>query len=365
MRLYSFLNEKEVNNNQNQVIGTISNQDALEMQRNSVSYLIQEIECSHQIDELKQIYHRVPVLVNAILANSDNAQNTTRIITSVADAITVRVIELAIENNNTPPCKFAFMAMGSEGRMEQTLTTDQDNAIVFEDTSNNNEHQLYFLNLAATINKNLNTIGYNYCKGEVMAMNKKWCQPISEWKKHFSNWIQSPDPQNILDSSIFFDFRHIFGEHQLIDELLNHVNHETHENGLFFYHMTHSIVQFKVPAIGDTIDLKKAILPLIGFMRTQALFHKLNTTNTLDRLTLLFEQAQVKKERHKELLQIYNFIMQVRIKNQALALLNNESPENSINSNSLSAIERSNLKNALAEIHQLQLQLSLQFKGIV
>jgi signal-transduction protein with cAMP-binding, CBS, and nucleotidyltransferase domain len=331
------------------------------MQRNSLSYLIQEIESSSRIEELKLIYNRVPVLVNAIIANSDNAQNTTRIITSVADAITTRVIDLAIESHGTPPCPFAFMALGSEGRMEQTLKTDQDNAIVISD-SHKSEDISFFLKLAETINRNLHFIGYNYCKGEIMASNEKWCQPLETWKKHFSLWTKSPDPQNILDSSIFFDFRCIYGENNLVDELRTHVNNEVRENGLFFYHMANSIIKFKATTDSGSVDLKKVLLPLVGFIRIHTLHNQLNQTNTIERLETLTENNVFSSERKNELIQIYNFLMQLRLKYQAIALLGNESPENSIDHDSLSPIEQNTLKKSHKEIGDLQLELSLDFK---
>jgi len=351
-----------VNNSKNQASGTISNQDALEMQRNSLSYLVQEIETAKQIENLKKIYDRLPVLVNAILANSDNAQNITRIITSVADAITTKVIELTIETNGTPPCEFAFIAMGSEGRKEQTLKTDQDNAIIFADSEESEIHKIYFLTLAEAINKHLHFIGYKYCEGGIMAKNEKWCQPFSKWKNQFYSWINSPDPQNILDSSIFFDFRCIYGNDEMVQELQIHVHSELSRSDLFFYHMANSIIQFKTIANEDVVDIKKLLLPVIGFIRTYALFKQINKNNTLERLNKLTDLKVIQQEKKNELLQIYNFLMQLRLKNQVQQILDNNIPDNSISENDLSQIEQNTLKKSIEEIKQLQLKLALDFK---
>ena len=110
-------------------------------------------------------------------------------ISTVADAITQRLIEFAIEEMGEPPARFAFMALGSEGRREQTMVTDQDNAIIFEDVPNEkySEVNRYFLYLGEKINLWLDRIGYQYCNGEVMAGNPQWCQPLSRWKNYFSN----------------------------------------------------------------------------------------------------------------------------------------------------------------------------------
>ncbi len=351
-----------VKNSQNKILGAISNTDTLEMQRNSLSCLIQEIETCNHIYEIKHIYHRLPVLINAIISNSNNAQNITRIITSIADTITNRVINLALESISPPPCPFAFMAMGSEGRQEQTLKTDQDNAIIISDSNNTKENTEYFLNLAKVINKNLHFIGYNYCKGEIMASNKKWCQPLNKWKKQFTYWIQSPDPQNVLDSSIFFDFRYIYGEKSLVNELRKHVNQETKQQELFFYHMADSIIKYKPDFNSEIVDFKKLLLPLIGFVRVLSLHNQLNQTNTIERLEVLEKNRVFSSQRKNELIQIYNFIMQLRLKQQVTLLLDNEAPVNTIKYDKLSILEQNALKKSHAEIHQLQLQLSLDFK---
>lgn len=353
-----------VKNSQNKIIGSISNQDTLEMQRNSLSYLIQEIETSHKIDELRLIYNRLPVLINAIIANSDNAQNTTRIITSVNDAITKRVIEIAIQKHGESPCEFAFIAMGSAGRKEQTLKTDQDNAIVFEDSENNEANQKYFLQIAESINKNLHVIGYNFCDGGIMAKNEKWCQPFKSWEKQFSFWIQSPDPQNILDSTIFFDFRNIYGKTELVDKLKQHVNSELNHNDLFFYHLANSIIDFKSTSDAESIDLKKVLLPLVGFVRIYTLQNQLWKTNTIERFEQLPENVIPNTDSKNEVLQVYNYLMHLRLKFQAKSLIENNQPENTIEFSNLSKIEKNTLKKSIAEIKNLQLKLSLDFKGI-
>jgi len=238
------LNEKNISHlgckNENGVIeGVVSYEDITGIQQNSVSYLIKEIEVAEDIEHLIKIHNRVPVLVNALIETGDKTQNITRIITSVTDAITYRIVLLAIEDLGNPPCDFAFMAMGSEGRMEQTLSTDQDNAIVFEELALDKLDIAYeyFLKLAKRLNHNLYEVGYKLCDGDIMAKNPKWTQPISIWKGYFSDWINASDPQSIMDASIFFDFRCVYGNESFIVDLRNHVNQAIDNKSVFFYHM--------------------------------------------------------------------------------------------------------------------------------
>lgn len=350
-----------VKNAQNNVIGVISNQEALEMQRNSLSYLIQEIENSELIEDLQKIYNRLHVLIHAIIANSDNAQNITRIISSVADAITTKVIKMAIADAGEPPCKFAFMVMGSEGRMEQSLKTDQDNAIIIDDEGFKPEYMEYFHELAKTINKNLHLTGYHYCEGKVMASNRKWCQPLSEWKQTFTKWIETPDPQNILDSSIFYDFRGIYGHGQLADNLRQFVHEKLAGNDLFFYHMAHATIRFKTTTSGQNVDTKRVLLPIIGYLRIFALKHKIDSLNSMERLEILNKIEQVNPETTNEINQVYNFLMTLRIKYQVSRILENDTPENIVPLEKLTSLESSTLKKSMDLLTRLNQHLSMDF----
>jgi PAS domain S-box-containing protein len=176
-----------VKNDKGAIEGVVSFNDIIGTQQNSVSYLIKEIEIAEDIDQLKKIHNRVPVLVNALIESGDKTRNITRIITSVSDAITKRVLDLAIENLGAPPCRFSFVVMGSEGRMEQTLTSDQDNAIIIENLKNEelSKAYVYFQKLGEIVCRDLNSVGYQYCKGDIMAQNPKWTQPLAIWKEYF------------------------------------------------------------------------------------------------------------------------------------------------------------------------------------
>lgn len=365
-------------NTQGEITGVVGFEDITRMQQNSVSYLIKEIEIAEATDEIKKIHHRVPVLVNALIESGDKTHNITRIITSVSDAIVKRILDLAIEEIGTPPCRFAFMVMGSEGRMEQTLLTDQDNAIVFEDLSGEKLDiaYRYFQELGETVNKNLDIVGYKLCKGDVMARNPKWTQPYSVWKEYFSGWVNNSDPQSIMEASIFFDFRAVYGSKELVADLRTHINHTTEHKSVFFYHMAQSVIKYKPPVnvfgniVGESqsdtdssLDIKKVILPILGFVRLYALQHNINETNSLLRLKELYQQQVIQKAMYVELKQSYNFLMQQRFRSQSKKILNNLPPDNQLNLDGLTHIEQASLKKILGEISNLQTKVSFDFKG--
>ncbi len=360
------------------VDGVISYEDITGMQQNSVSYIIKEVEISEDVEQLRKIHNRVPVLVNALLESGDKTQNITRIITSISDAIVDRIIALEIENIGPPPCEFAFMVMGSEGRMEQTLSTDQDNAIIFENLKGKklDEAREYFLKLGRQVSHHLNEVGYKFCDGEIMASNPKWSQSLSVWKKYFSEWINSSDPQSILEASIFFDFRCVYGKKGFVNKLRQHVNKALDGKSVFFYHLAQSVVKFKPPLSftgkiisknhsGDhlNLDIKKIIFPIVGFIRLYALNNKLDETNTLQRLRQLHLQEIITKAMYDELVLSYNYLMHLRFRFQAKSILENRLPDNIIDLNKLTHIEVGTLKKIFSEIGDLQTKLNFDFKG--
>ena len=369
-----------IKNQFGKIDGVIGCQQVSEIQQNSMSYLIKEIEVADDIVTLQKIYNRVPVLINALVESSDKTENITRIITSVSDAIANRVLVLAIEEQGTPPCEFAFMVMGSEGRMEQTLFTDQDNAIVFEDLGSeglDNAYK-YFYELGKQVSHNLNIIGYNLCKGEVMASNSKWVQPLSVWKEYFLTWINTGDPQDILDASIFFDFRSVYGSEEIINDLRMHVNVALENKSVFFYHLAQSVFKFKPPVnlfgniVGNStsddkinVDIKKILMPIVGFIRIYALHNKLTETNSLERARQLFLKEVINPEIYKELVLAYNYLMQLRFRFQAKNIAQNKLPDNIVDVKGLTHIEVATLKKVFSEIGNLQIKLNADFKGVV
>ena len=184
-----------VQDSSGKVIGTITNRDLLAAQGQSPLFIVREIASAISREELREKHSRIPGLVQNLISSGAKAENVTRLIATVSDAILQRLIEIALEQNGPPPEPFVFMIMGSEGRREQTLKTDQDNAIIFQDVPEDRLPvvQDYFLNLGKTVCTWLDETGYDFCKGGVMAMNPNWCKPLSAWRDKFSNWIHTAD----------------------------------------------------------------------------------------------------------------------------------------------------------------------------
>jgi CBS domain-containing protein len=280
-----------------------------------------------------------------------------------------------------PPGKFVFMILGSEGRHEQTLKTDQDNAIIFEDVDPENEPAVreYFLQFGETACALLDQAGYDFCTGGVMAKNPKWCQSLSVWKQYFSDWIHAAEPEDLLQASIFFDFRHGYGEATLINDLRIFLLNALEGWSGFFRNMTENALHFK-PPIGffrnfvveskgehrSALDIKSAMTPIVDFARIYALKNRIEETNTLDRLSHLQLKKVLTPQEYDELDKAYSFLMQLRFVRQVTAVIDEKSdPDNYINPKKLTSIEQKMLKEIFKRIEKFQTKLEFEFTGLV
>ncbi len=369
-----------VKNSAGSVSGIIRDEDLLQFQHYSSATLIQKIENAQTLDEIVNEHKRLPVLVNSLIQSGANANSLTKTITTVSDTILKEIAAMVVKEIGLPPATFAFVALGSEGREEQTLFTDQDNAILFEDAPEDkkSEIQAYFLNFGEHICTKLDRAGYSFCQGDIMAMNPQWCQPLSVWKQYFTDWIQNADPQALLDLKIFFDLRCMMGEEKYVEELIKHIHHISDGKAVFFHHLTANTLLIK-PPLGmfgnivakskdgrlETFDMKEAMLPLVDFARIYAIQKKIRETNTLERLQQITEHGVLSKTGYENSLQCYECLMQIRLKHQAHALLSENQSDNQIHPKSLTSIEQAMVKKALSHISDLQSKLRSDFTGTV
>ncbi len=354
-------------NDQKHMSGYIGKYDLLSAQQNVLLVLVKKIEKAELLNQLQSLYDRLPGIMSLMLGSDSSSRNIARMSTVISDALTKRVIELLVEKSGTPPVKFAFIALGSDGREEQTLKTDQDNAIIYQDNSSETVHT-YFLELSSKINRWLNEIGYEFCKGKVMAGNPKWCQPVSKWKDYFKQWIENSDPESILDTSIFFDMRYVYGDQSLVDELKDEIVKATDAKAVFFSHMAQSVFRTKAVAFSEkqeTIDLKKALLPVVGFARLYALKNKIGDTNTVSRLKGITVSDKMNPSFVEEITNAYEYLLFLRFRLQSAKIQNNENPDNILRLDSLNNIEKATLKAALNEIQEIYTQLRFDFDANV
>lgn len=369
-----------VSDAQDKIVGVITYHDLLKAQGHSPFFLIREINAALSKEELLDKHGRLPQIIQNMIHTGAKAQNITRLITTVSDSILEKLINFAIQELGPPPGKFVFMILGSEGRKEQTLKTDQDNAIIYEDPPEGQADAVrkYFLELGDVVCTWLDEAGYAYCKGDIMAKNPKWCQPFSIWKEYFSSWIFTGKPEALLHSSIFFDFRGAYGDMELIEKLRRFLFGSLEGWAGFYRNLTENALHFK-PPLGffrnfvveskgehrNALDLKGAMQPIIDFARIYALRSKIEETNTLERLKQIFIKKVISRQEFNELEHSYSFLMQLRFVRQVTAVTEeNGSPDNYINPKKLSRIEQTMMKEIFKRIEKFQSKLSFDFTGL-
>jgi CBS domain-containing protein len=265
--------------------------------------------------------------------------------------------------------------MGSQGRQEQTLVTDQDNGIIFvpPEDSDPKEAGEYFLRLGQQVCDGLDRAGYPFCRGRVMASNPRWCRSLADWLSGFDEWVQKSEEQEIIDLSIFFDFRTVYGENELTHELRRHIHATLLDKPAFFHHLAQNALMFKPPIrlpgniyLGGgvtehagEINLKDAMMPIVSFARLYALRHQVNQTHTLKRLESLAERNVLLSSSLDEIITAYDFLMQLRLQNQIGCIQSGQVPQNSIHHGKLGYIQRELLKQAFTQIAAVQKKISI------
>ena len=368
-------------NNENDAIGVISNSDLINAQGKLPFLFIKEINKAVSYEEISKKQKELPQSIYTLINEGAKAQNINNFVTAITDAILEKLINFAIDELGPPPVKFAFMVMGSEGRKEQTLKTDQDNAIIFEDV---NEEELesvnaYFLKLGDLVCNMLDKTGYDFCEGDIMAKNPKWCQPISIWKKYFKDWVYNAGPEALLQTSIFFDFRFGYGDISLVNELRDSLFNFLDDRKGFFSNLAENTSNFRLP-IGffgnfiveskgkfkNTFDIKWAMMLVVDFARIYALKNKISATNTMERLELLSKKNVISESDYTEISHSYSYMMNLRFTNQIHALINEGGePNNNINPKKLSRIDQQTLKEIFKKTEKTRAKLQLDFLKVI
>ena len=359
-----------------QAVGMITVTDLIQRRSASAVYLVGDIYKQKRVEELAEASQQLPqVLLNLVEADA-TAHSTGRVISSVGEAITVRLLQLAEEKLGPPPVPYAWLAAGSLARLEQTAHSDQDNGLLLADDYRPEDHGAYFEGLARFVSDGLNACGYVYCPGNVMASNPQWRQPLSVWKRYFAGWINNPEPKALMHSSIFFDLRCLHGEKALFAELQHQVLEYGRKNRIFLAYMAANALQYQPPLGffrnfvmirgGDhnhTLDLKhNGVVPIIDLARVYALAASLEAVNTGDRLEAVAGKGEVSTQGAEDLRDALEFISVTRLRHQARRIKAGQVPDNYMAPEELSNFERNHLKDAFAVVRTLQASLGQRYQ---
>ncbi|CAN0190592.1 unnamed protein product, partial [Chrysoparadoxa australica] len=250
----------------------------------------------------------------------------TRLITDIADTATRRLLTLAEGELGAPPVPYLWAACGSQGRQEQTGVSDQDNVLILHDDFTE-DMRPYFADLARIVTDGLNTCGYVYCPGDMMASKPRWCQPLRVWRKYFNGWIAKPVPEAQMLASVMFDLRPIGGTVALFDKLQDQTLAKAAKNSIFVAHMISNSLKH-TPPLGllrgfatirsgehkNQLDLKhNGVVPVVDLGRVYALQGSLTPVNTRARLETAMGAGVLSQSGGQDLLDAYDLIADTRL----------------------------------------------------
>ncbi len=351
--------------------GMVTNHDLMLLQGSSPVSVAQEIRNQDSIDGLAEVSKKITGLIGLLIKEEAKARTITRIISEVNDSLIRRVLEIAEKKFGPPPLPYCFIVYGSEGRKEQTFKTDQDNGIIYRDPgtpSEATEAERYFSEFSEFVKESLLRCGFASCQGNYMASNEKWRRPLSVWKRYFSEWINTPTPEAILQSVILFDFRALYGDTDLARELKEHLLNTLKGKDIFLLHMAKLTVNVK-PPLGffrtfvveksgehkNELNLKfRLIAPIINIVRLYSLETAIPETPTIERIERLKQIHPVMKEVGEELAYAFEFVMTLRLHHQYEQVLSGREPDNYINPDTLTNLEKKTLKDACQIIRKTQ-----------
>ena len=358
--------------------GVVSERDLFALQRVGLRQIRQTIESARDVEALRQSAADVRQLSFNMLAQGIGAEQLTQFISALNDALTRRVIQLNLEHHDFAGIDWAWLAFGSEGRDEQTFSTDQDNGIVFEcpDETAVAALRQRFLTFALDVNKDLDRCGFPLCKGNIMASNPQWCLTLNEWKSQFSNWIRVPHPEALLNGSIFFDFRPLFGKVELAEQMRRHLLEQAAANPMFLQAMARNALSV-APPLGKIrdfltdlepgqpgkIDLKKyGSRIFVDVARIYALATGVHNTNSVQRLRLAAKRRAIRDEEINAVLEGLDFIQLLRLRHQYLEGEPGRQGDNLINPDDLNELDRRILKESFRQARKLQSRLKLDYQ---
>jgi CBS domain-containing protein len=365
------------------LVGVVSSHDIVLLQGAHPVGLMREIDAQGDLAGLATVAPRVQTVVRWLADQGASAYDIGRIVAELNDRLVRHALPLVAgaleaEGHGRPPLPYAWLAGGSEGRREQTLRTDQDNGLVYEDppAELGPVAAEYFGRLAGGMEEALARLGFPRCEGGFMASNPRWCQPESVWLGYFASWMQAPDPTRVLSASLFFDLRPVAGHQGLGRELWEWVCEHAPASTLFLRQMARAALERHVPlgVFGrfvversgphkDMLDLKaRGVFPVTQGMRVCALSLGVRETNTVDRLVAVSERGLFEPAELQGLRDAYEVITRMRLHHQLACLDAGRPPDNFIDPRVLAQADRVLLKQAFRAVARMQHEIEHRFQ---
>ncbi len=360
-----------------QPIGVIEVSDIVRYESQNSLLFVSSIFQQQTIEDLVILSTQLKDCFLRMVNEDANSHMVGSAMSEIGRSFKQRLLELAEEELGEPPVPYCFLALGSMARDEQLIVTDQDNAIILDNEYNEKEHGEYFKALSEFVCDGLAACGYKYCTGDIMATNPKWRKTQSEWEECFADWIDNPDPQALLNSSIFFDLNGVYGRTKWAEQLNGFIVRRAKKNNRFLACLARNGLR-RTPPLGffkdfvmekdgrhnNSINLKRrGTAPLADLIRVHALAIGSHAQNSFERLDDIIEAGILPKSKGQDLHHAMELISLVRLRHQALDVEAGIEPDNNIEPENMSDFERRNLKDAFQVLSNAQNFLKYRYNA--
>jgi len=360
------------------LIGVVSERDLFSLQRLGLGELTTEIRVADEVHTLESIAAEIRRLTRLLINQGVAAESLTLYVTVLNDRLCQRVIEIVRKRHELEQVSWCWLGFGSEGRLEQTFSTDQDNGLIFTAHGGQTPDEIRgrILPFAREVNEALDRCGFRLCKGNVMASNPLLCLSDEEWRAKIRGWIENSDPNALLDATIYFDFRALYGDSSLATDLRRWIQDRGRAHGAFLHQMAANAVQVRpalgtlrdfatgdVPGAPHSIDLKgHGVRPFVDAARIYALGLGLTQTNTAERLRAAREPIGMSEEESEAIVDAFFVVQRLRLRNQAAMEDWAEETANRVDPDRLNELDRHLLKESLRLARKLQQRLALDYQ---
>lgn len=352
---------------QQRAVGMLTAADLLRHQELSPLLLINQIHRQHALDSLANVCKQWPTLIINLIVTDMKPADVGKVIATVSDNLTRRVIELALEKFGPAPMAFQFLVFGSQARRDQSLGSDQDNGLMLEREPTATESQ-YFADLAEFICQGLALCGICLCPGNIMASNPEWRKTEAGWRQVFSAWIKSGAPSALLHASIFFDIRCVYGSEAPVDGLIASMQRDIQKNSVFLATLTRTALATKPPlgffrhflleSSGEhkhQLDLKHQGLALINDLaRLYGLSCQTYRVATLDRIEQAIREKLISTDTARNLIDAWDKLNGLRLEVQSQHWQSTGKASAYLDPKNLSSLERKHLKTTFSIISDVQ-----------
>tara|TARA_R110001583_G_scaffold16398_4_gene67208 strand:- start:478 stop:2388 length:1911 start_codon:yes stop_codon:yes gene_type:complete len=358
-----------------ELVGVLSEHDIVVAQSNNPSFLIKEVKRAETAEKLRDIRMKAQGLMKRYLDQHIPIGFVSKIVSAINEAITQKAISLSIdEMQGQPPVAFSWLSLGSQGRDEQLLLTDQDNALVYADVALEDEAKTkaYFLKLAQLVTVKLNIVGFEFCPAQMMASNPKWCLSLSEWNNQFNDWVTKPDEDKIMLCTIFFDYEKAYGDSALVERMSESIFNSIDRYTIFLNFLALNAIknppplsffrQFLVESSGehkDLFDIKaRAMMPLVDSARLLVLSKNIKDhNNTIERFKKLAELEPQNGDVYNACIDAFKVLLRFR----TVEGLKQGDSGRFIDLKSLSKANRLKLKGCFGSIKDIQELIKVRF----